>query len=268
MADAPRVRVSRQPTSKGPRPGRRAAAALAASALPLALAGCISREPPPPPDTDATPETAQALPLTGPRPDSLRCDDAAGPDCVDWFRFRPTAPGMLRVAIAPQVPAGEAAPSTPPPFELVVVEEAGAEIGRSVAGPETPVALVGFEVKEPKTYLASVRLPPKSGTQAYQLAFEAQLRTAPPPATKTRRWTVLEVDPNAAGGPSVLIDGGRADALRAGQRGRLVEGERTLGRIVVVDVFEEGARARIEGRLSGTITADTVAEIEVPADSR
>lgn len=264
------MRVSREPepTRRSSQRRRRAAAGLGACAAGVLLAGCVSHEPPPPPDTDATPETAQSLPLTGPRPDTLRCDDASGPDCVDWFRFRPTAPGLLRVAILAQPAAGEPPPSVPPPFELVVVEEGGTEIGRATASEATPTATVGFEVRDPKSYLASVRLPPGSGTQGYQLAFEAQLRTAPPPATKTRRWTVLEVDQGGAGEPSVLIDGGRSDGLRTGQRGRLVEGERTLGRIVVVDVFEEGARAKVEGRLSGTITAETVAEIEVPSDTR
>ena len=147
-------------------------------------------------------------------------------------------------------------------------DEAGADLGRAVSSAETPIATVSLDVREPKAYLASVRLPSGGKRQAYRLGFEAQLRTAPPPATKSRRWTVLEVDRGGAAGTSVLIDGGRADALAPGQRGRLVEGGRTLGRVVVTEVFEEGARARVEGALSGTITAGTVAEIEVPADTR
>ena len=66
----------------------------------------------------------------------------------------------------------------------------------------------------------------------------------------------------------MLIDGGQKDGLRAGLRGRLRDGKRTLGSLVVVDVFEEGARARIEGPLSGEITPDTVAEIEGAPDRR
>jgi hypothetical protein len=77
---------------------------------------------------------------------------------------------------------------------------------------------------------------------------------------------VLEVEKKGgAAATNVLIDGGRRDALRAGLRGRLVDGQRTLGRVVVVEVFEEGSRARVEGPLSGDITPETVAEIEVPA---
>jgi hypothetical protein len=272
------VRSPRQPRGRSapasgagePRCAR--AATLAAAALAALLAGCISREPPPPPDTDSTPETAQSLPLTGPQPDGLRCDDASGPDCVDWFRFRPTGPGTITIAVAPRFAEGEKAPKTPTPFELLLTDDAGAEVGRAVAGAEAPVATLSFEVRDPKAYLGSVRLPPGSGKRGYQLLFEARIRTAPaPPAdapgARSRRWTVLEVDRSGGGETSVLIDGGRGDALRPGLRGRLVEGSRTLGRIVVTEVFEEGARAKVEGTLSGTVTAATVAEIEVPADS-
>jgi hypothetical protein len=253
----------------GPQEGTRRvrAAALAAGALAALLAACASK-PPPPPDTDATPETAHSLGLGAPHLDALQCEDETGPDCVDWFRFRPTGPGTLRVLVAMDVAEGEKPPATTPPFELAVTDEAGADLGRAVSSAETPIATVSLDVREPKAYLASVRLPSGGKRQAYRLGFEAQLRTAPPPATKSRRWTVLEVDRGGAAGTSVLIDGGRADALAPGQRGRLVEGGRTLGRVVVTEVFEEGARARVEGALSGTITAETVAEIEVPADTR
>jgi len=272
MADARAVRhLQQRPKLAGPERGpkgpRRLYGPAVAAALAALLSGCASSGPPPP-DTDATPETAQSLPITGPRPDSLRCDDASGPDCVDWFRFRPTGPGSIKVAVAPLVAEGEKAPETPTPFELSVTDEAGSDLGRAVAGPSTPVAAVDLVVSDPKAFLASVRLPPGSGTRSYQLAFEAQLRTAPAIPTKSRSWTVLEVDRGGAKETSVLIDGGRGDALEPGQRGRLVEKGRTLGRIVVVEVFEEGARARVEGTLSGAITAETVAEIEVPAETR
>lgn len=265
-----RAKLSSETTGPKPGPGkgteRLRAAALAAGALAALLAACASK-PPPPPDTDATPETARSLALSAPHLDALQCEDETGPDCVDWFRFRPTGPGTLKVLVAMHVAEGAKPPATTPPFELAVTDEAGADLGRATTTAETPIATVSLDVREPKAYLASVRLPSGGEREAYRLGFEAQLRTAPPPATKSRRWTVLEVDRGAAG-TSVLIDGGRADALAPGQRGRLVEGSRTLGRVVVVEVFEEGARARVEGALSGTITAETVAEIEVPADTR
>jgi hypothetical protein len=271
MPDAPvAVRAPRaQGEGAGPaRAARRgpwlAGAWLAAAALAGLLAACVSR---PPPDTDATAETAQPILLTEPRADELRCD-GSGPDCADWFRFRPSAPGTIRVSVAPRAaegekPRGDGAPLVP--FELTVLDESGATVGQAVAAEGTP-AEVSVPVRAPGAFLASVKLPPKSGRQPYELRFDAQLRAAPPPATKTRRWTVLEVESGAQ--TSVVIDGGRRDALRAGLRGRLLDGDRTLGRVVVVEVFEEGARARVEGPLAGAITPDTVAEIEVPPDGR
>jgi hypothetical protein len=244
-----------------------AGALLAASALAGLLPACATRRAPP--DTDASAETAQPVPLTAPRADELRCDRADGPDCADWFRFRPSAPGTIRVSVAPRAEEGakprpEGAP--PVPFELSVVDESGASLGHAVAGEGAPAAEVSFAVRSPAAFLVSVALPPKSGRQPYELRFDTQLRAAPAPATKTQRWTVLEVESGAQ--TSVVIDGGRRDALRAGLRGRLLDGDRTLGRVVVVEVFEEGSRARVEGPLAGAITPDTVAEIEVPSDGR
>jgi hypothetical protein len=236
-------------------------------------AACISApQPPPAPDTDAAQSSSRAISYTSPHLDTLHCRSREGPDCADWFNFQPSAPGILhlRVSSAPARTGGT--PKAGVPFELSVVDPSGAVIGRSVAGAEP--ALVSIEVREPAVFHASVTLPSGTDTESYVLAFESQLRSAPappappvaPPAGKTQRWTVLEVEAKpGAQATNVLIDGGRRDALRTGLRGRLLDGQRTLGRIVVVEVFEEGARARVEGPLSGDITPETVAEIEVPA---
>lgn len=233
---------------------------LACATLAALLSACAAA-PPAPPDPNGSPESAQAIALV-PRSDALRCDAESGPDCVDWFRFRAAAPGVLRVRLARRADT-----AAPPPavvaLELAVGEHGGAELGRATVAPETPVAAVHVEVREPKTYTVSIRLPPGAGAADYELSFETQAFREPPRPTVSR-WTVLQVEGRGA---HVLIDGGRRDGLRAGLRGRLREGERMLGRLVVVDVFEEGARARIEGPLAGSITPDTVAEIEGPAGS-
>jgi hypothetical protein len=52
--------------------------------------------------------------------------------------------------------------------------------------------------------------------------------------------------------------------MRAGLRGRLVDGGRELARIEIEEVFAEGSRARIRGTLQGPVTPSTLAEIEVP----
>lgn len=263
MADARRVR----------RPSIRIAAPACAS-LVLACAGA------PPADPDGAPETAQTIEIA-PRADALECSADGKPDCADWFRFRVATASALRVSATPVAPApapgasaaapkpGDSAPAPPPPaqLELAIAEASGREVGRAKAGPGAPTAEIRLAPDAPTDYVAVVTLPPGAGAVTYRLSFDAPAKEAAPaaaPAVRVSRWEILEVDADGA----VLIDGGRRDGLRAGQRGRLVDGRRTLGALVVVDVFDEGARARIEGALSGEITASTVAEIEGAAGRR
>src|SRR4029453_12678483 len=202
-----------------------------------------------------------------PHADSLDCKEKQGPDCADFFNFQPSAPGILRLSVRSAPREGSSEPPSPSaPFELSVIDPSGVVVGHAVAGAEPAVVLVN--VREPSVFVASVTLPPGSGAQRYLLSFESQLRSAPVAqpqpgesplpglgSAKTRRWTVLEVEKKGgAAATSVLIDGGRRDALRTGLRGRLVDGQRTLGRVVVEEVFEEGSRARVEGPLLGDIT--------------
>jgi hypothetical protein len=249
MAHATRVR----------RPSLRIASRAALGCA--ALVGCAGA---PPADPDGTSATAQTIEVA-PRVDALACGADAQPDCADWFRFRVAAAGALRVRVTPAPPAAGASASAPPALELAIAEASGKEIGRAKTGAGAQAAEVPLSPSAPTDYVAVVTAPPGAEAVAYRLSFEAPAQdTAPPPAVRVSRWTILEVDADGA----ILIDGGRRDGLRAGQRGRLVDGRRTLGAVVVVDVFEEGARARTLGPLSGEITADTVAEIEGPAGRR
>jgi hypothetical protein len=241
-------------------------AAVACASLCLACVGAPAADP------DGAPETAQTIEVA-PRADALECGADAKPDCADWFRFRVAAAGTVRVSATPAAPSPAAAgasapaPSSPAPLELAIAEAAGREVGRTKAGPGAPSAEILLTATAPTDYVAVVALPAGAGGVAYRLSFDAAAKEAAPsaaPAVRVSRWEILEVDADGA----VLIDGGREDGLRAGQRGRLVDGKRTLGALVVVDVFDEGSRARIEGALSGEITADTVAEIEGPAGRR
>lgn len=269
MTDAP-VAVRRSPRDRRAAAGTAPrGAACAAAALALGLAACASGPPQSPPDTDATPEGAQTIALGEPHTDTLDCSGTAGPDCVDWIRFPATGPGSVAVSVAPHVATGEAPPAPAVPFELVVTGEDGGELGHASAGADAPIAVVQFETKTPTVWLVAVRVPPGTPRAVYDLSWQSQAaRGAAPPAPaaagQTKRWAVLEVEAQG----NLLIDGGRRDGLRPGQRGRLLDGARTLGRVVVSEVFEEGARARVDGPLSGAITPDTVAEIEVPATSR
>ena len=117
------------------RPLARSARALACTALLFACAA-----PTPPADPDGTPESAQAIEIA-PRADALRCEADAKPDCADWFRFRVTGDGALRVSVAPIAPAAGGSPSGAP-FELAIAEASGTEIGRAKVGPGSPIASI------------------------------------------------------------------------------------------------------------------------------
>ena len=75
---------------------------------------------------------------------------------------------------------------------------------------------------------------------------------------------VLEVEA-ASGRPRfVIIDGGIKNGLQRGFRGRLVERGRSIAEIEIVEVYDEGSRARIATELADRITPQTAAEIDVP----
>src|SRR4030095_14214787 len=89
---------------------------------------------------------------------------------------------------------------------------------------------------------------------------------APPPAPRfeTRRAAVLEVEGGRTSEQTVLLDAGEAAQLRPGMRGVLVDAGKKLGSVVIVNVYPDGSRARVEGVLAGPISPRTVAEIQVP----
>ena len=86
------------------------------------------------------------------------------------------------------------------------------------------------------------------------------------PRFETSYWMVLEVE-TASGQPRfVIIDGGRKNGLQRGFRGRLIEGGRSIAEIEIVEVYDDGSRARIATELADRITPRTAAEIDVPVD--
>jgi len=86
----------------------------------------------------------------------------------------------------------------------------------------------------------------------------------PPPVFVTINADILELERSGGEPNAVLLEASRADGIRPGDRGRLVEGERVIGELEVVDVYDEAIRARIVGGLSAPITFDTRAELNKP----
>ena len=226
----------------------------------LVLVGCGSIGQPPP-DPDGEPTTAVSLTVGSARGGTLDCSGEPGPDCADWFRFQPRRPGQLRVTARSVVPAGkDGEPSTEPgpPLRVQLTDGEGNVLGEA----EGPEATVLFRVTDPGSFLALVAADPGTGPLDYELTTKVE---KPRPATRALRRPVLEVELGHDGQAShVLIDGGRDQSLRVGLRGRLVQGGKSIGRIRIVEVFQQGSRATVEGALSSPVTPETVAEIALP----
>ena len=101
---------------------------------------------------------------------------------------------------------------------------------------------------------------------ALQLDME---QPAPPleelkPRFETTSWMVLEVETESGQPRFVIIDGGRKNGLQRGFRGRLIGRGRSIAEIEIVDVYDEGSRARISTGLVDRITPQTAAEVDIP----
>jgi hypothetical protein len=77
---------------------------------------------------------------------------------------------------------------------------------------------------------------------------------------------VIEIEGSPATPEAVLIDKGSEAGLRRGLEGRLYDAGQEIGRIEVVEIYPEGARAEIRGTLSAPVTPATRAKIDIPLD--
>lgn len=84
------------------------------------------------------------------------------------------------------------------------------------------------------------------------------------PRFETTSWMVLEVETEGGQPRFVIIDGGNKNGLQRGFRGRLIERGRSIAEIEIVEVYDDGSRARIATELADRITPRTTAEIDVP----
>jgi hypothetical protein len=76
---------------------------------------------------------------------------------------------------------------------------------------------------------------------------------------------VLEVERSDGEPAAVLLDVGSERGTAVGQRGELVDGDRVIGQLEIVDVYAEGSRAKIVGGLTAPISLNTSARIQQPA---
>lgn len=214
-------------------------------------------------DPDSRPEGATLLPLDRTWPNSLDC----GRDCVDWYRTQVDGSGTLDVTVDSRTASG------PPPRFYVELYGSDMRALGSAIGDPGGTARVRARVG-PGAYLTRVRV--DGGAMGYEIRArllrpvvrktepekKQQQRPAP---TRQVNARVIEVEGHAGSDQRVLIDQGGNAGVRPGSRGRLVDAGRTLAEIEVIEVFPEGSRARVLGRMQGVVSSETRAEIQVPA---
>lgn len=72
---------------------------------------------------------------------------------------------------------------------------------------------------------------------------------------------VLDIEEDADDEMFVLLDKGTPHLVTEQMQGELMDGDRPIGQIVVVEVYADGSRARVEGSLDGEVGIDTVADL-------
>ncbi|MAE97234.1 MAG: hypothetical protein CL910_21495 [Deltaproteobacteria bacterium] len=199
-------------------------------------------------DRDAEPSGARGLDLEETHEDRLRCGAEGRGDCSDWFAIDIERRGVLRVGIET-----EAAPESgvKPPLRAALLR---GETRLRSRGPGGKLRLQ--RQLEPGPYL--VRVWSEEAGPAIEYRIEARLLSF-----RLRRFALLEID-ESGGTVALEIAGGSQHGLRVGMGGNVVEGTRRLGRFRITDVYPEGARAEVQGRLGGPLTPSTEAEVELP----
>ena len=221
------------------------------------LAGCAT----PRRDTDGNPGDARKLELNVEHRDRLACQDKREPDCIDWYVLDLPGDGEIQLevtAVEGGAPASDFA-VTVANHRTDPLRHASNEGGREV--------LVSWS-GDPGPYFVAVSSGAAQPPLRYDIVARYQQARPPeelPPSFETTSWMVLEVESEGGQPRFVIIDGGGSSGLRKGFRGRLIERGRFVAEIEIVDVFEEGSRARIATELAGQITPQTTAEIDVPA---
>jgi len=229
----------------------------AGASLALLAWGCAK-----PPDRDAEPGGAQPLVLGAAHDDALDCRHG---DCVDWYRVEVPGPGRLAVEVAA---SGTQAP--PPAFSVILADGRGVPVDRAESAGQPSVRLEA-QAPDRAAYLVEVERREPRPPLGYRIVASYEpppppRRPAPPPKPEIEkvRSAVLQVERQGGRVSAVLLESGSGQGMRPGLRGSLLQGDRVIAQIEVIDVFQEGCRARVDGALAAPITPSTVAEIEIP----
>lgn len=210
-------------------------------------------------DSDGSPGDARALRLNAEHGDGLACQSQRRPDCIDWFALELPEAGEIRLEVT------ASGPEDPDLDYTVIFADGRGEPLRRVSNQGRREVRMTWS-GGPGAYLAAVSSDPMQTELQYDIvAWFQPAGEASRPRFETSSWMVLEVESEMGRPRFVVIDGGRKNGLHKGFRGRLIESGRPIAEIEIVDVFEEGSRARIATELADRITPQTAAEIDVPA---
>ena len=223
----------------------------------LVFFGCRSL----PADPDGRPDGARPLEFGTAAHDSLKCDEG---DCADWYTIEVDQKGPVAIQLDP-----DTGPAWSVEVELLVYDEVGTVI-ENVRTDGRPEIAVKPELA-PGKYFIAVGSATGGNTVPYALvareekkapaaAPNARKTPAAKPKVETRRGSVLEV---SDGGRSVLLDIGKSQGIKVGQKGRLFTDGAAAGALEIVEVYPEGSLARVSG--NGKAEANSTAEIDVPA---
>jgi len=202
-------------------------------------------------------------------------------DCADWYRVRLATDGML--IINARAMRGDKAIE---PFRISLENGFGVFLKKIENVALNEQSLERFLIAG--VYLIGLESTAESGPVGYQFsAFFIPVASAVsvdrptqapgtvgrherPAAVKPRRIEaeVLEVEGSMADPTGVLLDLGRAGGAALGLRGQLREGGSLVGEIELVEIYEEGSRARLASPLLRPITPGVRAVIFLPAESR
>jgi hypothetical protein len=226
--------------------------------LVVLLLGCAVE---PPPHGNAG--GALALAWDRSHGDDVNC---ARKDCERWFRVAPQEKGDLLVDVRAATASGN-----PPRYTVQLVDDDGTELALEASSGQPAAVEFGRPVA-PRSYL--LKLGAEPGVRAFDFSITVGFEAAPPPPPppepepepefETHTTHVLEAEGYGQDTAAVLIESGARHGMQVGFPGRLVEGDREIGRVVIEQVYPDGSRARVQGTLLAPVTHATLAEIEVP----
>ncbi|MCG8590041.1 MAG: hypothetical protein MJE66_12190 [Proteobacteria bacterium] len=214
------------------------------------------------PRVDPAGEPKTAIPLRLGTAEKNQLDCRRG-DCVDWYRLYVPTRGQLRV----QVTTAATKPDRVVPFRVALGDER-AQVLQETASDEGSL-LIHWPVSE-RPYFLRVRSDANTSLH-YAVVAVAVVETAgrprtvsSPPPPRRLETLLIELEDGPGEEQYVLIGSGADAGVKQGDRGRLTEGPVTLAEIEIVEVYPDGARARLTSPLRGTLTPASGVEIDLP----